>query len=81
MSKYDTPNHDDCRRWIQRRRERGATWEQLQLACKNTEEQLISFLRSRQEEDDWPTFSVAEWKELVSELEEYEDKQKTSRIS
>ena len=76
MSKYDTPNYDDCRRWIQRRRERGAAWDHLQLACKDTEEQLISFLKSRQEEDDWPTFSVAEWKELVSELEEYEDKQK-----
>lgn len=76
MSKYDAPSYDDCRRWIQRKRERGSSWDDLRLACKDSVNGLIAFLETRKEEDDWPEFSVDEWKALVSELEDYEDKQK-----
>ena len=76
MSKYDNPCFDDCRKWIQKKRERGASWQNLQLACKHSEEELNAFLSSRAVEDDWPDLSVDEWKALVIEIEEYEDKQK-----
>ena len=76
MSKYDNPRFDDCRKWIQKKRERGASWQELRLACKHSEEELCAFLSSRVVEDDWPVLSEREWVELVSELEEYEDKQK-----
>lgn len=76
MSKYDNPRFDDCRKWIQKKRERGASWQELRLACKHSEEDLCAFLSSRVVEDDWPVLSEREWVELVSELEEYEDKQK-----
>lgn len=76
MSKYDNPRFDDCRKWIQKKRERGASWQELRLACKHSEEELCAFLSSRVVEDDWPVLSEQEWGELVSELEEYEDKQK-----
>ena len=76
MSKYDNPCFDDCRKWIQKKRERGASWQNLQLACKHSKEELNAFLSSRAVEDDWPDLSVDEWKALVIEIEEYEDKQK-----
>ena len=76
MSRYDNPCFDDCRKWIQKKRERGASWQELQLACKHCEEELSAFLSSRVVEDDWPALSAHEWKDLVSEIEEYEDKQK-----
>lgn len=43
MSKYDNPCFDDCRKWIQKKRERGASWQNLQLACKHSEEELNAF--------------------------------------
>lgn len=76
MAKYDNPKYDDCRRWIQKRYEKKSTWDQLRLACKNTEEELIAFLANRVIEDDWPEFTVAQWVELVTELEDYEKRQK-----
>ena len=69
MSKYDNPCFDDCRKWIQKKRERGASWQNLQLACKHSEEELNAFLSSRAVEDDWPDLSVDEWKALVIEPE------------
>lgn len=63
MSKYDNPCFDDCRKWIQKKRERGASWQNLQLACKDSEEELNAFLSSRAVEDDWPDLSVDEWKQ------------------
>ena len=76
MAKYDNPRYDDCRRWIQKRYEKKSTWDQLRLACKSTEEELIAFLENRVVEDDWPKFTVAQWVELVTELEDYEKSQK-----
>ena len=76
MSKYDNPCFDDCRKWIQRKWEKGVSWQELRLACKHSEEELCAFLSSRTVEDDWPEMSADDWKELVSEIEEYEDKQK-----
>lgn len=80
MSRYDSPSFDDCRRWIQKKRERGISWEDLQLACKQSEGRLLEFLSTRREEDDWPVMSVAEWKSLVNEIAEYEDKQQNLRF-
>ena len=76
MSKYDHPNYDGCRKWIQNKRERNNSWEALKSACKTSDSELAVFLTTRELEDDWPRITVPEWKELVSELEEYESRQK-----
>lgn len=76
MAKYDNPAYDDCRRWIQKKREKGIAWDILRLACKTADDSLERFLKSRRIEDDWPVLTTEEWKELVLELEEYESKQK-----
>lgn len=76
MAKYDNPMYDECRRWIQKRYEKKFTWDQLRLACKSSEEELITFLKNRVIEDDWPEFTVEQWVELVDELEDYEKRQK-----
>ena len=76
MSKYDHPNYDGCRKWIQNKRERNNSWDAIRLACKASDSELAVFLTTRAVEDDWPNITVPEWKELVSELEEYESRQK-----
>lgn len=76
MAKYDNPKYDECRRWIQKRYEKNCTWDQLRLACKNNTEELVAFLKNRVIEDDWPQFTVEQWDELVTELEDYENQQK-----
>lgn len=75
MSQYDNPIYDEARRWIQRKHERGISGEDLRCACKSTDEALDRFLHTRRTEDDWPLFSIDAWKELVTEMEEYENKQ------
>lgn len=76
MSKYDHPNYDECKRWIQNKRERNNSWDAIKLACKASDDELAVFLDTREVEDDWPHVSVQEWVELVCELEEYESRQK-----
>ncbi len=76
MSKYDSPMYDDCRIWIQKKHEKGHTWDELKYACKTDDSKLLSFLLTREVEDDWPPLSTEEWKSLVGELEEYEGQQK-----
>lgn len=75
MGKYNTPRYDGPRKWIQNKRERQVSWDDLRYACKHTEEALASFLSTRGEEDDWPPLTADEWKELVADMEEYESKQ------
>ena len=69
MSKYDSPIYDDCRKWIQKKQEKGIGWASIRMACKNDMAELSRFLKTRSEEDDWPAFAVDDWTELVEECE------------
>ena len=80
MSKFDNPAYDESRRWIQRKFENGINWDAIKKACKETDDQLIDFLNNRKDEDDWPVFSIGDWKDLVSECEEIANKQQTLRF-
>lgn len=75
MSVFDNPKYDDARRWIQKKFEKGVSWDVIRLACKDTEEALKKFLINKSDEDDWPEMSVSEWVDLVDENEEYESRQ------
>ena len=61
------------RKWIydshlhSRRLGRGATWEELKLGIKNSEEELLAFLDSQSDNNDWPNMRVEEWYQLVAE--------------
>lgn len=80
MSKFDNPIYDEPRRWIQKRYEHGIVWPDIKKACKQTEEELLDFLHNRRNEDDWPSFSITEWSDLVSECEEIASKQQSLRF-
>ena len=75
MGKYDNPQYDGMRKWIQKRAEKGNSWNEIKLACKKDTYGLQAFLNTRVEEDDWPVTTIDEWVELVNELEEYQSKQ------
>ena len=72
MAKYDNPQYDECRRWIQRKNERGIAWSEIRLACRKDITALANFLKERVADDDWPVLTVDEWAELVDECQEYE---------
>ncbi len=80
MGKYDSPIYDDPKRWIQKKRSRGEEWDAIRLACKGDVLRLTTFLKQRVQEDDWPSFSVEEWMELVDENRDYESKQTDFRL-
>ena len=80
MGKYDAPAYDDCRKWIQKKHEKGIDWPEIRMACKNSVSALSSFLSEHAEEDEWPELSADEWFELVDENEEYESKQQDFRF-
>ncbi len=75
MVKYSSPIYDRPRRWIQERRESGASWVALRLACKSSREALERLIAARIEEDGWPVMTAAEWEELANDMEEIESKQ------
>lgn len=75
MSILTDVEFDKCREWIRSWHNRGKSWEELRLACKSSEEDLIKFLNTRIEEDPWPnSLNVTLWKELVNGMEEAEKK-------
>lgn len=80
MSKYDSPIYDECKRWIQKKQEKGIDWASLRLACKNDTVGLARFLKMLTKEYDWPVLSVDEWIELVEECEEYQSSQQDIRF-
>jgi len=65
MAELKTQEYDIVRIWITNMRAKDKSWEDLELACKKTEDKLRDFLESHEEEDGWPALTNDEWKELV----------------
>ena len=63
---YDTPIYDDIRKFINKKFEKGMLWDQILMAGKANDQELKKFLESRVEDDDWPSITVDQWKELVN---------------
>lgn len=56
--------------WIKKQRNKlNRTWDWIRCAGKETDEELCTFLRNRQDEDRWPEISVERWVEIVNKLE------------
>ncbi len=86
MKTLTSIEYDDCRNWIKRRHSKGANWDELRMACKSTETELVQFLNSRIEEDEWPKeLDACTWRSLVAGMEESELKmlqlQKANRMA
>lgn len=80
MGMFDNPVYDESRRWIQRKFENGNSWDSIKMACKGSNDELVDFLTARISEDNWPTFSIDDWRALVSECEEFSSKQQELRF-
>ena len=81
MGNFDNPNYDDPREWINNKRKRSVSWEELKLACKKDEAELLEFLNRKAEEDYWLFTTTEEWYEFIKEQEEYEKDQKSLRFT
>ncbi len=70
--KFDSPVYDDCRSWIEKKRERQVSWEMIKHGGKDNVEDLKRLLEYNHEMNDWPIVSVPEWLELTEQMEYYE---------
>jgi len=73
---YTDIEFDDVRVWIQKKRnnpQKPASWDDLMLACKKSENELIVFLDTKVEDDDWPRMSINDWKEIVIQQKKAEE--------
>lgn len=76
MEKYTGIEYDEVRAWIRKKREHStkpASWEELLLACKSSEEKLINFLESKVDDDDWPEMTIDDWRDIVCQQKAAED--------
>ena len=51
--------------WINKRLKEGKSWEEINLACKDSEEGLQRFLGNKTADDAWPEFTIAQWQDIV----------------
>jgi hypothetical protein len=68
MDKFNNIEYDDVRLWIRKKREstkKTYSWEEILLACKSTDLELMNFLESKVEDDDWPPMTIEDWKYIV----------------
>lgn len=63
---------ESVRNWIRRQRNRGRSWEEISLACKESVQELVNFLHTRVEDDFWPNLSVEDWNIIVRSLQNEE---------
>ena len=75
--------YDECRKWVRNKRSRHVTWEELKYACKGNIEGLEEFIKTKQEDDDWPLdFTIEMWVDLIEGLKNGElRKQQIMRIN
>lgn len=66
---YSDKAFEECSAWLEKKyknKKKGYSLEKLEMAGKQNDEELNKFLENRVDEDDWPEFSVDEWKEFVN---------------
>lgn len=74
MIDITTPDYYPCNDWIVRSRENNISWDEIRLAKKSSEEELLAFLKNKTEEDYWPKIDVDLWERIVDLNKENEEK-------
>ena len=75
MTNSDFFGRDICLLWIQRKLDKGATWNEVSMGCKKSDDELETFLQHHIDDDDWPQMTVSEWKTMVDGYHKHEDMQ------
>lgn len=73
MKDYALPVYQEYRNWINKAREKGKTWDEINYACRNDDKGLSEFLESERDTNFWD-IDVEDWHNLV-ELQENAEKQ------
>ena len=74
---FNTPDFDDAKNWISKKRKKHEPWDRILMACKENENGLIMFLKNQQDDNDWPKEITPEvWRILVNNAESEENKTK-----
>lgn len=68
----NSPLYDSPRQWMKRKHNRGMSWDEI--ACHPVSSPLPEFLKTREEEDEWPSMTESMWKTLADNLKEWEQK-------
>ena len=77
---YSTDGFQLAHEWMLRKLNRGMTWAGLMLCGKTSEDACQDFLDGREEDDDWPRLSVAEWQEFVTYYRQLEEESQSCII-
>lgn len=76
MSKdYALPEFDEYRAWINKRRSKGFSWDEIEYCLTGDENGLIEFLKKKSDEDWWEV-DENDWKELVALQKQSEEQTK-----
>ena len=70
--RFDSPEYDECRRWIEKKREKHVSWDLIKKGGKDSVNYLEVMLRVNQDTNDWPEISASDWLSLAEEMEYYE---------
>lgn len=73
--RFDSPEFDECRRWIEKKREKHVSWELIRNGGKDGVDYLERMLEINHETNDWPEISTSDWLCLAEEMEYYEANQ------
>ena len=68
----NSPRFDSPRQWMKKKHNKGMTWGDI--ASNPVPSPLSVFLKTREEEDEWPQMTEDMWVALVKNLEEWEQK-------
>lgn len=66
MKDLSLPAYDDLRRWIDRARQNGRSWDDIMLLNKKSDEEAQRFLAEQITDNFWASVTYDEWKMLVS---------------
>lgn len=73
--RFDSPEYDECRRWIEKKREKHVSWDLIKKGGKDSVDYLEEMLRINRDTNDWPEISNSDWLSLAEEMEYYEANQ------
>lgn len=69
---YFSDEYSEWLRWVDKRLEKGWSWEKISMCGKEDEAGLLAYL-ANQDPDDYYPFTLEEWREFIAIKKEHEE--------
>lgn len=80
MPNLSLTTYDKPRKWIKDSRERGISWNEIELGRKGTYSGLQDFLSLQEDINFWPNMSISDWTQLVQLQKNAEERVKSIEL-